>query len=245
VEQLSTFIIVGFIAQLIDGTLGMGYGVSATSFLLALGVSPPVASASVHAAKVFATGVSGFSHHGFGNTDSYLVRRLVIPGVLGAVLGALILTSVPADTIKPFVAVYLLVMGVVILLKVLKRKKPRRVTTHLSPVGFFGGLFDAIGGGGWGPIVVSTLLGRGSHFRFTVGSASVAEFFVALASTMTFTLTIGLSYWHAIAGLAIGGAMAAPVAAFMCGKVPARGFMAVVGVLIVVLSVRSLYQVFG
>ena len=243
VEQISTFMIVGFVAQMIDGTLGMAYGVSATTFLLALGISPSVASASVHASEVVTTGISGLSHHSFGNVDRYLVRRLIIPGVIGAVFGVYILTSIPGETIKPFVSAYLLVMGLFILMKALRRVAQSRVVTHLVPLGLVGGFFDAIGGGGWGPVVVSTLLSRGNHVRFTIGSVNFAEFFVALAASLTFVLTIGLSYWQAIVGLAIGGAVAAPTAAYACKKVPTRGLMALVGIMLVVLSVRTLYQV--
>lgn len=241
-EDILLFVAIGFIAQMIDGTLGMAYGVSATTFLLTFGVPPAVASASVHAAEVVTTAVSGISHFKFGNVDKLLLRRLVLPGILGAVLGAYVLTSVPGDTIKPFVTAYLLVMGVYIILKALRKMVHRRVHTHLVPLGFTGGFLDACGGGGWGPIVVSTLLGRGNHPRFTIGSSNTAEFFVALAASVTFVSTIGFSYWNAILGLAIGGALAAPIAAYLSSKVPTRALMFAVGALIIALSVRTLYQ---
>lgn len=240
----ATFIFVGFSAQMIDGTLGMAYGVSATTFLLALGISPAVASASVHAAEMFTSGVSGLAHFSLGNVDRYLVKRLVIPGVIGAVLGAYILASISGESVRPFVSIYLLVVGLFILLKALRKAAQNRVRTHLVPLGLLGGFLDAIGGGGWGPIVVSTLVARGNHPRFTIGSVNLAEFFVTLAASITFVLTIGLVYWQAIVGLALGGVVAAPIAAYVCKRAPNRALMLVTGVLIVGLSIRTLYQLF-
>jgi uncharacterized membrane protein YfcA len=239
-DGLLAFVLVGFLAQLIDGTLGMAYGVSATSFLLVLGVPPAAASASVHAAEVFTTGISGLSHYGFGNVDRFLVRRLVIPGVIGAVLGAYVLVSIPTGVIKPVVAAYLLVMGLVIIVKSTRRVSEWQVRTHLVPLGFLGGFLDALGGGGWGPIVVSTLVARGNNPRFTIGSVNFAEFFVTLAAAMTFVFTVGLGYWRPIAGLAVGGAAAAPLAAYVTKRAPTRKLMVVVGILIVLLSLRTL-----
>lgn len=243
-DQLATFIVVGFLAQLIDGTLGMAYGLSATTFLLAAGISPAVASASVHAAEVVTTGVSGLAHWNSGNVSGYLVRRLVVPGIIGAVIGAYILASIPGERIKPFVASYLLVMGVFIVWKGFRRAVAHKeVRSHLIPLGLSGGFFDAIGGGGWGPIVVSNLVARGNHPRYSIGSVNFAEFFVASAASATFVLTIGLSFWTAILGLAIGGAIAAPIAARVTKSVPTRALMVAVGIVIVALSVRTLYTV--
>ncbi len=244
VDNLPTFILVGFLAQLIDGTLGMAYGVSATTFLLTLGVPPAVASASVHAAKMATTGISGIAHYKFGNVRTFLVKRLVVSGVIGAVIGAYLLGNSDARIIKPVVAAYLMLMGVFILLKA-RGHVPGEddVRTHIVPLGLGGGFLDALGGGGWGPIVTSTLLVRGSHPRFTIGSVNLAEFFVSVAASATFVSTIGLSYWTAIVGLAVGGAVAAPIAAYLCKHVPTRFLMNVVGVLIVLLSLRTLYVV--
>ncbi|HEX5131286.1 MAG TPA: sulfite exporter TauE/SafE family protein [Candidatus Krumholzibacteria bacterium] len=240
-DKLTTFIIVGFLAQLIDGTMGMAYGVSATTFLLFLGVPPAVASASVHAAKMATTLISGVAHYRFGNVRIHLVKRLVISGVLGAGLGAWVLGNTESDIIKPVVAAYLLLMGVFILLKA-RGHVPGQddIRTHIIPLGFGGGFLDAVGGGGWGPIVTSTLLARGNHPRFTIGSVNLAEFFVSVAASTTFILTIGLSYWTAIAGLAIGGVVAAPLAAYLCKHVPTRALMYFVGALIMALSLRTL-----
>lgn len=243
-DHIATFIVVGFIAQMIDGTLGMAYGLSATTFLLAAGVSPAVASASVHAAEVITTGVSGLSHWSSGNVSGYLVKRLVIPGMIGAVVGAYILAKVPGERIKPVVAAYLAVMGVFIVWKGFRRAMVHKeVRSHLIPLGLGGGFLDAIGGGGWGPIVVSTLVARGNHPRYSIGSVNFAEFFVASAASVAFFVTIGLSFWTAIVGLAIGGAVAAPIAAQLTKRVPTRGLMITVGVLIIALSIRTLYTV--
>lgn len=243
--ELLTFIIVGFLAQMIDGTLGMAYGVSATTFMLSLGIPPSVASASVHAAEVITTGVSGLSHFRMGNVDRYLAKRLIIPGMIGAFLGGYVLVSIPGDTIKPFVSAYLLAMGILILFKALRKSGNERVQTHLIPLGLIGGFLDAAGGGGWGPVVASTLMVRGNHPRFSIGSVNLAEFFVALSASLTFVLTIGLSHWIAIVGLALGGAIAAPLAAYVTKRAPTRFLMFLVGILIIALSLRTLLQVFG
>ncbi|HSN68055.1 MAG TPA: sulfite exporter TauE/SafE family protein [Thermoanaerobaculia bacterium] len=241
-ENFLVFVLVGFVAQLIDGILGMAYGVSATSFLLSLGIAPAVASASVHAAEVVTTGFSGLSHLRFGNVDRTIVRRLLIPGVIGAVIGAYLLVSIPGDALKPWIAAYLLVMGVIILSKAVTYKRPagEEKHHHLVPLGFAGGFLDAIGGGGWGPIVTGTLVARGNSPRFTIGSVNMAEFFVTAAASATFIATIGLSYWEAIAGLALGGAMAAPIAAWATSRVPARPLLVLVGLTVVALSVRTI-----
>jgi uncharacterized membrane protein YfcA len=236
------FALVGFLAQLIDGVLGMAYGVSATTFLLSFGIPPAIASASTHAAEVVTTGFSAASHFGFGNVNRRLVRALLVPGVLGAVAGAYILVSVPGERMRPFIAAYLLVMGILILAKARKRVAPREVTSHLLPLGLAGGFFDAIGGGGWGPIVTGTLLARGNEPRETIGSVNFAEFFVTLAASLTFVLTIGLSQWMAIVGLACGGALAAPLAAWAARRVPARALMAVVGTVVILLSIRTIWM---
>jgi hypothetical protein len=220
----------------------MAYGVSATSFLLALGLPPAVASATVHTAEVFTTGLSGVSHHYFGNVDRRLFRRLVLPGVLGAALGAYVLSNLPGERFKPVVAAYLLLMGVLIILRVFKTVPPVEVADHLLPLGFFGALIDAIGGGGWGPVVASTLIARGNAVRTTVGTVNAAEFFVTLSAALTFIVAMGLGHWQVIVGLALGGIIAAPLGAYVCTKLPQRPFMLLVGALVIVLSARTLVK---
>jgi uncharacterized membrane protein YfcA len=237
------FILVGFIAQLIDGALGMAYGVSSNSFLLGIGVPPAVASASVHMAEVVTTAISGVSHWRLGNLDGKLVKSLLLPGALGAVVGAYILTNVPGDLLKPFIAIYLLIMGVIIVVKGLNRgHREQKVISHISMLGVVGGFFDAIGGGGWGPIVTSTLVARGNNPRLTIGSVNFSEFFITFSQSVVFVFTLQLNeYWKVILGLLIGGAVAAPLAAFVTKRLPVRQLMLLVGALIILLSVRTLY----
>lgn len=235
------FILVGFVAQLIDGSLGMAYGVSSTTVLLSIGITPALASASVHMAEIVTTAISGLSHLKFGNVDKTLVWPLLLPGVVGSMLGAYILVNMPVDVIKPLVAIYLLIMGLVILVKALRRAPPSDTTRGLMPLGFIGGFFDAIGGGGWGPIVTTTLVARGGEPRRTIGSVNLAEFFVTLAQSVVFILTLGLVHWNIILGLLIGGAIAAPLAAYVCKIIPSRALMLLVAALIMLLSIRTIY----
>lgn len=240
-EDFWIFVVIGFLAQLVDGALGMAYGLTASSFLLSLGLPPVTVSATVHMAETFTTGVSAVSHHHFGNVDRALFRRLVIPGVLGAICGAYLLSSLPGDTIKPWVSAYILLMGLVVVSKAFRPIPPRMVATHVGTLGFFGAFLDAIGGGGWGPIVASTLLARGNESRTTIGTVNAAEFFVTLAASATFILTVGMSHWLLILALALGGVFAAPVAAYTAKHVPHRPMLLLVGLLIVAVSARMLY----
>ena len=243
--DLLGYVLVGIFAQLVDGALGMAYGLTASSLLRGMGVPPVVASATVHAAECFTTGASAVSHHAFGNIDKALFKKLLLPGMLGAALGAALLSALPGDALKPWIAGYLILMGVVVLIKAFGEFPPRRVTTRLQPLGFFGAMLDAIGGGGWGPIVASTLLARGNEFRITVGSVNAVEFFVTLTASITFVLTIGLGHWQVILGLALGGVIAAPFGAWLVRRVPVKPMMMMVGVLIIGLSVRTLAIHFG
>ena len=235
------FVGIGFIAQMIDGALGMAYGVSSTSLLLSLGVAPAIASASVHTAEIFTTGVSGLSHFRFGNVDKALFIRLILPGVIGGVLGAYVLINIPVEIIKPLVSSYLLIMGVIILRKFIRNDNRSAGRTPLIPLCFAGGFLDAIGGGGWGPIVTSTLVARGTHPRSTIGSVNSAEFFVTLAESVTFFLTLGLANTEVIVGLLVGGVIAAPFGAYLTKRLPLRIMLLLVGVLIILLSARTLY----
>lgn len=241
--SIFVFILVGFLAQVIDGALGMAYGVSSNSFLLGIGVPPAAASASVHMAEVVTTAISGFSHWKLGNINKKLAFSLVIPGVIGAVLGAYLLTNAPGDLLKPYISAYLLIMGIVILTKGLKKTDPEhKEVKHISILGVVGGFFDAIGGGGWGPIVTTTLVASGSNPRFTIGSVNASEFFITFAQSVVFVFSLQFAeYWHVIVGLLVGGAVAAPLAALITKRLPVRPLMLMVGVLIILLSVRTLY----
>jgi len=243
-QEFMLYVLAGFIAQIIDGALGMAYGVTASTFLIAVGVPPAATSATVHAAECFTTGASALSHRAFGNVDGFLFRRLLIPGILGAILGAYILSNFPGDELRPYISSYLIIMGVIIVYKAYREFPPQRVTSHLIPLGFIGAFIDAIGGGGWGPIVTSNLIVRGNDIRKTIGSVNAAEFFVTLAASATFLITLGLTNWHIILGLAIGGIFAAPLGAWASKHVPIKPFMIFVGVLVILVSVRTLLAYF-
>lgn len=245
IAEIAPYILIGFAAQLVDGALGMAYGVTASSMLLGAGVSPAVASATVHAAECFTTGASAASHRAFGNIDREQFRRLLLPGMLGAALGAYLLSNLPGDALKPWIAAYLMLMGVLIIAKAFREIPPRRVTRHLAPLGFIGALVDAIGGGGWGPIVASNLMARGNAFRLTVGTVNAVEFFVTLTASLVFLLTLGLTNWKLIAGLAVGGVLAAPFGALLVSRVRPKPFQVAVGLLVVGLSVRTLWNTFA
>jgi uncharacterized protein len=241
-EDVILFAVVGFAAQMIDGAIGMAYGLSATSVLLTLGVAPATASASVHAAEVFTTGASGLAHWRLGNVRRDLVLRLAVPGVLGGILGAYVLVEAPTAAVRVFVSAYLLALGGVILRKALRPRPPAAAlpTAQVGALGFCGGVLDAIGGGGWGAIVTSTLIGRGDVPREAIGSASLAEFFVTAAVSATFVATVGLSLWPIIAGLVLGGVLAAPFAALVARRLPDRPLMVIVGVVVSLLALRGL-----
>lgn len=236
------YILAGFVAQMIDGALGMAYGVTATTFLLSGGISPAVSSASVHASEIFTSGVSGLMHLKFGNVNTKLFKTLLIPGVIGAILGAYVLTSLEDFNyiIKPLVSLYTLFLGVVIIFKALKKDSIRQRIKRMIPLAFFGGLLDSIGGGGWGPIVSSTLIARGRNVRYTIGSVNLTEFFVALASSLTFVSIIGLTHWTIIAGLIMGGVIAAPIAAYLANKIPTKSIMILVGVVVIIISLKRI-----
>jgi uncharacterized membrane protein YfcA len=229
-DDVLLYVIIGFVAQMIDGAIGMAYGVTTTSVLLSLGVPPATASACVHAAETFTTGASGLAHWRFGNIDRKLLLRLAIPGMIGGAIGAYALSELPGEALKPFIVWKALAA------RPIEVPAPRAV----GPLGLFGGILDAIGGGGWGPIVTSTLLGQGTTPRYAIGSVSLAEFFVTLTISATFFLTIGLGLWPIITGLIIGGVIAAPFAALATKHIPDKALMLLVGCVVVLLSLRTI-----
>jgi uncharacterized membrane protein YfcA len=242
-EDFVLFVAVGFAAQLVDGAVGMAYGLTGTTALLSVGVPPATPSACVHAAEVFTTGASGYSHWRLGNVRADFIWRLAVPGMIGGAVGAYLLANLPGDTIRPFINLYLFGMGLFILWKAWQRREPRHeVPKHLPALGVAGGFVDAIGGGGWGPMVASTLIGGGTVPRYAIGSVNLSEFFVTLTITATFLFTIGLELWPIIAGLILGGVVAAPFAAYATKQIPDRPLMFLVGAVISLLSLRGLVQ---
>ncbi len=236
-DDVMLFAAVGFVAQLIDGALGMAYGLTGTTVLLSVGVPPATASASVHTAEIFTTAASGISHWRLGNVRWRLLWRLAIPGMIGGAIGAYVLSSIPGDAIRPYVNGYLIVMGAFVLWRALRRRRPRsELPRWVLPLGFGGGFLDAVGGGGWGPMVTSTLVGAGTAPRPVIGSVNSAEFFVTTVISVTFLGTIGLELWPIITGLILGGVVAAPLAAYVVRIMPQPLLMALVGVAIVLLS---------
>jgi uncharacterized protein len=236
---------VGLLAQTVDGALGMAYGITSTTFLLASGSSPAVASASVHIAEVFTTGVSGISHVRLGNVNKNLFLKLLLPGMAGAILGAYVVSNVDGKAIKPFVAAYLFLMGLYIISKIFRTIKPKREEPkHVAKLGLFGGFVDAVGGGGWGPVVTTTLVGTGQDPRTTIGSVNLAEFFLTFVSAMVFATLVEEGPWPIVAGLVVGGLFAAPFAAMLTRRLNTKVLLALVGTTISVTSTYNLYKAF-
>lgn len=236
-------VVVGFIAQAVDGALGMAYGITATTFLLSTGASPALASASVHIAEIFTTGFSGISHARLGNVNKNLFLKLLVPGIIGAVAGAIVVTQIDGAILKPYVSAYLLFMGLYILGKAIRHIHRRNTAPeHVGKLALLGGFVDSAGGGGWGPVVTTSLLGTGNDPRTTIGSVNFAEFFLALASAASFMILMGAGVWPVVAGLVIGGLFAAPFAAFLVSRIHARTLLILVGILISVLSLYNLYK---
>jgi uncharacterized membrane protein YfcA len=234
---------VGFLAQVVDGALGMAYGVTATTFLLVSGASPAAASASVHIAEIFTTGVSGIAHAKFGNVNKQLFTRLLVPGMLGGILGALLITHIDGALFKPFISGYLILLGLYILSKAFRQLNIRKeAPKHVGKLACFGGFMDTAGGGGWGPIVTTTLVGTGTDPRTTIGSVNFAEFFLTLTSAAVFALLMETDTWPLIIGLVFGGLFAAPFAAYLCKKFHARTLLILVGILITTISFFNLYK---
>lgn len=236
---------IGFGAQLIDGALGMAYGVLTNAALLFMGVPPAHASAVIHTAEIFTTGASAASHIYHRNVEWRYVLRLAVPGVLGAILGAWILSNIDITYARRWVYIYLLFMGLYILWRAARIPRVREsLARWMPPAGFAAGFLDASGGGGWGPVLTSTLVGSGHAPRQTVGSVNTAEFFVTLASTTTFLVELGASPLQYLLPLLLGGVIAAPLGGWMVKRVSPTVLMIAVGTLIVLLSLFQLVRVF-
>ncbi|HLO82972.1 MAG TPA: TSUP family transporter [Chitinophagaceae bacterium] len=238
-------LLAGFLAQLVDGALGMGYGVTSATILLSVGVNPAAISGSIHTAEMFASGASGYSHYKFGNVNKKMFKALLIPGVLGAIGGAVLLVYLGdkhAGYIRPVMAVYTMFLGIRIFANAFRKPKIQKKFKHYGWLAGAGGFLDSFGGGGWGPIVTTTLITKGRTPRYVIGSVSLTEFFVTLASAFTFFTLIGLSHWQTIFALIIGGLIAAPLAARLAGKLPRKTSFILLGVLVMVWSLRILIK---
>ncbi len=238
------FIAIGFGAQLVDGAIGMAFGVITNTLLVSvMGMSPAQASARVHIVEMFTTAASGISHVLHKNVDWKLFSRLAIPGVIGGVIGAYVLTNIDAAVAKPFVMVYLSGIGIYLLYRAWGYTHEHRQPKVIAPLGFIGGFLDAAGGGGWGPVVTSNLLIQGSSPRMTVGTVNTTEFFLTTAVSITFITQIGFeAFTAATLGLLIGGLLAAPFGAYLAKRIPPQRLMLMVGVILTMTSLFSLYK---
>ncbi len=234
------FVLIGFFAQLIDGTLGMAYGLFSTTALVAVGMPPAVASANVHVAELFTTAASGASHAKVRNVDWGLFRRLAVAGALGALLGALLISFIHLDAARPLIAVYLFLMGVIVIRKAFIPPRAHKPVGKVRLLGFVGGFVDAAGGGGWGPVVVSNLIARGGAPNKMIGTVNLSEFVVTLAASLAFLAALGPSFGKAALGLLIGGLVAAPIAAMLVKRAPRRALLVLVGAAICLTSLWSL-----
>lgn len=243
------FLLIGFSAQLIDGALGMGFGMVSTAGMLGFGINPATISSSVHTAEIFASGASGISHHRNGNVNRKLFLSLLIPGVIGSIVGALLLvflSGMDDSLIRIVVALYTTVLGVRLLYLFAKRSRNKQMVevsgSRIKPLALIGGFLDSFGGGGWGPIVTSTLISRGNEPKYVIGSVNSAEFFISLASSITFFIAIGIGHLDIILALLCGGVAAAPIAAKITNKLTSNILLLFVGILVIIWSTYTILK---
>ena len=243
-ETFLMMLITGFMAQMVDGSLGMGYGTISTTFLLAIGVNPAIVSSRVHSARVFSSGVSGYSHHRFGNINKKLFRALVIPGIIGALIGAALAFFAQdySNYVRVPLSIYTLYLGYFIVKKAFKKKNPNAKVKKAGWLASAGGFMDAFAGGGWGTLVTSTLISKRRSPRYVIGSVCLAEFFVVLASSITFFILLKSIPLVDVAGLIIGGLIAAPIAARLVGKLPMKTMFIAVGTLVILTSLSTFWK---
>lgn len=240
-------LLAGFFAEVVAGSMGMGYGVICTTILLILNVPPPIISASIHSAESFTSAAGTVSHWQLGNVNKKLVKALAIPAVIGAVAGAITLTYVGeryAKMTKPFIAAYTMYLGFRILQNAFKRKTQHseKKKTNIKVLGLIGGFIDSFGGGGWGPLVTGTFIKNGHTPRYVIGSSTVAKFILTVASAITFIFTVGIHHWNIVAGLLIGGIVTAPFSAMLTAKLPTKKMFAVVGIVVIVMGFITIYR---
>ena len=242
-ETLLIFIAIGFAAQMVDGALGMAFGVISSTLLISLGVPPALASASVHAVESFTTGASGISHVYHRNVDWSLFKRLALPGILGGITGAYLLTNIDATMAKPLVQTYLSVIGIILIYRALRWPPQIKQPKYVAPLGLAGGFLDAAGGGGWGPVVTSNLLIQGASPRQTIGTVNTIEFFLTTSISVTFLFSLGLEiFTQATIGLLIGGVAAAPFGAIIAKRIPTKPLLLTVGIILTITSLYGIYK---
>jgi uncharacterized membrane protein YfcA len=247
---LLPFVMIGFVAQMIDGALGMAFGQISSTILLSIGIPPAISSAGVHTAETFTTAVSGISHVAHRNVDWRLFFRIAIPGILAGIIGAYVLTQVDATTAKPFVLAYLTSLGLYLFYRGVMHRHTERRPKIVEPLGAVGGFLDAAGGGGWGAIVTSNLLVQGSNPRKTIGTVNTAEFFLTISISATFLATLTLTgneehtelLFKAVVGLVIGGVLAAPFGAWIAKKVNPDLLLTFVGAVLTLTSGYGFYR---
>lgn len=237
----------GFFAEMVAGSMGMGYGVICTTILLIMNVPPPVISASIHSAESFTSAAGSLSHWQLGNINRKLVKALAVPAVIGAVIGALALTYAGehyAKMTKPVIAAYAMYLGFRILRNAYKNKtrNGEKKKTNIPVLGFVGGFIDSFGGGGWGPLVTGTFIKNGHTPRFVIGSSTTAKFILTVASAITFLFTVGIQHWNIVAGLLIGGIITAPFSAMLTSRLPVRKMFIAVGIVVIIMSLITLYR---
>lgn len=241
--DLLPFIAAGFAAQLVDGALGMAFGVISNTLLISLGVVPAAASAGVHTVETFTTCVSGISHIAHRNVDWKLLARLTLPGIIGAAAGAYLLTQIDGPTAKPFVLAYLAVIGLFLVWRGLRYPPEHRPAKVVEPLALAGGFLDAAGGGGWGPVVTGNLLVQGADPRRTIGTVNTSEFLVTLTSALTFVVALGpAAFTLATLGLLIGGVVAAPLGAWLVKRIAPKPLLVLVGILLSITSAYGIYR---
>jgi uncharacterized protein len=253
-NKLIIFSVIGFLAQLVDGSLGMGFGATSSSLLLMFGIAPAAASASIHMAEIATTAASGASHLWFKNVDKRILWRLTIPGAISAFIGAAFLSSLPGDKLKPFISVFLIVLGLYILIRFLffnhssKSQGSPVSSKFLTPLGMVGGFFDAVGGGGWGPITAPVLIAKnGISPKKVIGTVDTSEFAIAVSATLGFILFLGVDQyqWQWVIAFMIGGVIAAPIAAWLVRIVPSYLLGVLVGGFIILTNSMTIIKTVG
>ncbi len=240
-------LLVGFTAEIVAGSMGMGYGVICTTILLILNVPPPVISASIHSAESFTSAAGSISHWQLGNINKKLAKALAIPAIIGAVIGALLLSYVGeryAKVTKPFIAVYSMYLGIRILKNAFKKREinAKKKATKITALALIGGFIDSFGGGGWGPLVTGTFIKNGHTPRYVIGSSTFAKCILTMASAVTFIFTIGIQHWNIVAGLLIGGIVTAPFSAMLTASLPAKKMFIAVGIVVIFCSLITIFR---